>query len=219
MVARNYVVPEHHTYRLPKRLQMLSQPRKYFVCDDEDLPKYTKRGTRLSAIRGHLIDKNSDIAWPYLRRLMILKKMYKYKFSPERLERIDRMIEASNGTLYAKLANCAIDLKKYDVRDLKKKKGWTDTEWKRHMEYISQIAGPKKVFQPPPIKRGKSKPLDALMPRLNIISSRPDFKCYRRMSQETWYRNPEKVAPNALKYVISDRIKKLATPRAIPHDD
>lgn len=35
--------------------------------------------------------------------------MYKNRFSPERLERIDRMIEAANGTLYSKLANCVID--------------------------------------------------------------------------------------------------------------
>ncbi|KAH9643168.1 hypothetical protein HF086_010620 [Spodoptera exigua] len=199
--------------KIPRRLQLLSQPRRYFVeCYEGSMPQYTRAGIRQSALTGRLTDKSTDIAWPSTR-------MYKNRFSPDRLERIDRMIEASNATVYAKLANCTVDLKKMDARDLKKKKGWTDTEWKRKMEYISQIAEPKKVFEPPPIKRGKSMPLEALMPRIEEISLLPRFKCYKRMSQEAWYRNPMKVAPNALKYVITDRTKKLAVARVIPKDD
>ncbi|CAH0697108.1 unnamed protein product [Spodoptera exigua] len=206
--------------KIPRRLQLLSQPRRYFVeCYEGSMPQYTRAGIRQSALTGRLTDKSTDIAWPSTRRLLLLKRMYKNRFSPDRLERIDRMIEASNATVYAKLANCTVDLKKMDARDLKKKKGWTDTEWKRKMEYISQIAEPKKVFEPPPIKRGKSMPLEALMPRIEEISLLPRFKCYKRMSQEAWYRNPMKVAPNALKYVITDRTKKLAVARVIPKDD
>lgn len=83
---------------------------------------------------------------------MIIKKQYKNRFSSERLERIDRMIEFANATLYSKLANCVIDLKKQDVKDVKKKRGWTESEWKKHMDYIGQVAAPKKEFKPPPIK-------------------------------------------------------------------
>ncbi|CAH1641496.1 unnamed protein product [Spodoptera littoralis] len=207
-------------YKIPRRIQCLSVPRRYYMeCYEGSMPQYTKTGTRQSALTGRLADKSADIAWPSIRRLLILKRMYKNRFSSERLERIDRMIEASNGTVYSKLANCTIDLKKMDGRDLKKKKGWTDTEWKRKMEYISQIAEPKKVFEPPPVKRGKSMPLEALMPRIEEMSVPPSSKCYRRMSQEAWYRNPLKVAPNALKYVITDRTKKLAVARAAPPAD
>lgn len=78
--------------------------------------------------------------------------MYKHKFSPERMERIDRMIEATNATIYSKLANCVMDLKNQNTKDVKKKRGWTESEWKKHMDYISQIAGPKKHFKPPPLK-------------------------------------------------------------------
>lgn len=78
--------------------------------------------------------------------------MYKHRFSPERLERIDRMIEAANATCYSKLANCVLDLKKQDTKDMKKKRGWTESEWKKHMDYIGHIAAPKKDFRPPPLK-------------------------------------------------------------------
>lgn len=79
--------------------------------------------------------------------------MYKHRFSPERIERIDRMIEAANATCYSKLANCVLDLKKQDnTKEVKKKKGWSESEWKKHMDYISQIAGPRRDFKPPPIK-------------------------------------------------------------------
>ena len=88
----------------------------------------------------------------YFRRFLIIKRMYKHRFSPERLERIDRMIEAANATCYSKLANCVLDLKKQDTKDMKKKRGWTESEWKKHMDYISHIAAPKKDFRPPPLK-------------------------------------------------------------------
>ena len=79
--------------------------------------------------------------------------MYKSRFSVERLERIDRMIESANATMYTKLANCVQDLKKQDgTKDVKKKKGWSESEWKKHMDYIGNIASPKKKFDPPPVK-------------------------------------------------------------------
>ncbi|XP_026729887.1 uncharacterized protein LOC113495388 [Trichoplusia ni] len=205
-------------YKIPKRLNLLSAPRKYFVELGEGMPEVSKlSGTRKSAISGRLCHKNSDIAWPFLRRLIILKRTYKNKFSQERLERVDRTIEASNATIYTKLADCVVDLKKQET-NLRRKKGWSDSEWKRHMEYISQIAMKKKVYPPPPIKRGKSKPLEELLPRIKTMAKMPTFKCYRRQSQEEWYRKPGKVAPNALKYNISERIAKLAVARALHHD-
>lgn len=83
--------------------------------------------------------------------MLLTKRAYKNRFSSTRLERLDRMIEAANATCYSKLANCVIDLKKQDTKDVKKKKGWTESEWKKHMDYIGQISGPKRDFRPPPI--------------------------------------------------------------------
>ncbi|XP_035441898.1 uncharacterized protein LOC118270422 [Spodoptera frugiperda] len=203
-------------YTITKRLNLLSQPRKGFV-DTSDGPGYTQSGIRKSALNGHPSDRVNDIAWPWLRRLMIVKKTYRNKFDQERLEKLDRMIEASNGTLYSKLAHCTIDLKRQqDAKDFGKKRGWTESEWKKHMDYIGTVAAPKKEFRPPPVKRGKSAPLEALMPRINEISSPPEFKCYKRESKQIWYKDPIKVPPAALKYQISDRVKKLAAPRSLP---
>lgn len=206
-------------YKITRRLNSLSVPRRYIFETMEGMPAYTEMGIRKSALSSQTSDRINDIAYPWLKRLMIIKKMYRNRFSSERLERIDRMIECANATLYSKLANCVVDLKKQDAKEVKKKKGWTESEWKKHMDYINLVAAPKKLFRPPPVKRGKSVPLDFLMPRIEQMASRPDFKCYKRMSQEDWYRNPEKVAPNALKYVLTDRTKKLAAPRAIPPTD
>ncbi|KAF9800259.1 hypothetical protein SFRURICE_012992 [Spodoptera frugiperda] len=234
-------------YPITKRLNILSQPRKGFV-DTSDGPGYTQSGIRKSALNGHPSDRVNDIAWPWLRRLMIVKKTYRNKFDQERLEKLDRMIEASNGTLYSKLAHCTIDLKRQqDAKDFGKKRGWTESEWKKHMDYIGTVAAPKKEFRPPPVKtmlrdvavsahaahdeeslcdwklvelfsiiRGKSAPLEALMPRINEISSPPEFKCYKRESKQIWYKDPIKVPPAALKYQITDRVKKLAAPRSLP---
>ncbi|CAH2096981.1 unnamed protein product [Euphydryas editha] len=203
-------------YKIPKRLNILSVPRKYIIDTGEGMPSLTPRGIRKSALKSHISDRVNDASWPYLRRFLIIKRMYKNRFSPERLERIDRMIEAANATCYSKLANCVLDLKKQDTKDVKKKRGWTESEWKKHMDYISQIAGPKKDFRAIPVRRGQRKPLEQLLPRINQICHFPEFKVYRRLSKETWYRDPVKVPPNALKYVISDRIKKLAAHRVIP---
>ncbi|XP_022121013.1 uncharacterized protein LOC110997256 [Pieris rapae] len=203
-------------YKIPKRLNILSVPRKYIIDTGEGMPAINPRGIRKSALGGQATDRVTDVAWPYIRRFLILKRLYKNRFSQERTERIDRMIEAANATCYSKLANCVLDLKKQDSKEVKKKRGWTESEWKKHMEYISQISGPRKDFRPPPIKRGHGKPIAALLPRINQISRLPDFKVYRRLSQEAWYRDPVKVPPNALKYVISERVKKLAAPRVIP---
>ncbi|XP_037295856.1 uncharacterized protein LOC115450686 isoform X2 [Manduca sexta] len=174
----------------------------------------SRRGLHCSEGPGRSQKKKQTV-----NRFLILKKAYKHMFSKNRLERIDHMIEAANATCYSKLANCVIDLKKQDTKEVKKKKGWSESEWKKHMDYISQIAGPKRDFKPPPLRRGKSKPLDELLPRINQICFFPEFKLYKRLSQDTGYRNPVKVAPKALTYVISDRVKKLATPRAIPQPD
>uniref|UniRef100_A0A2A4K2M0 Uncharacterized protein n=1 Tax=Heliothis virescens TaxID=7102 RepID=A0A2A4K2M0_HELVI len=217
MVYIRYEYPTNtFPYKISKRLNALSVPRKDFVDTLDDMPAYTETGIRKSALNGQSSDRVHDIAWPWLRRLMIVKRMYKNRFSPERLERLDRMIEAANATLYSKLANCVVDLKKLESKEVKKKKGWTESEWKKHMEHISVVAAPKREFKPPPVQRGKSMPLEALLPRIEMMNYRPEHKCYKRMSQEAWYRNPEKVPPNALKYVITERTKKLAAPRAIP---
>ncbi|XP_045455382.1 uncharacterized protein LOC123665078 [Melitaea cinxia] len=203
-------------YKIPKRLNILSVPRKYIIDTGEGMPALTTRGIRKSALNSQISDRVNDASWPYLRRFLIIKRMYKNRFSPERLERIDRMIEAANATCYSKLANCVLDLKKQDTKDMKKKRGWTESEWKKHMDYIGQIAAPKKDFRASPVRRGQCKPLEQLLPRINKICHLPEFKVYRRLSKEVWYRDPEKVPPNALKYVISDRIKKLAAHRVIP---
>ncbi|KAJ8709710.1 hypothetical protein PYW08_009714 [Mythimna loreyi] len=219
MGINKYAAKEKHLimHHVPKRILLLSEPKKVFAYSEQDLPKYTKSGIRQSALRGRL--HNSDIAWPYLRRLIALKRMYKHKLSQERLQIIDRMIEASNATMYSKLASCAIDLKRAETaKDMKKKKSWSSSEWKKHTEYLAQIANPKKVFKPPPHDRGKAVPLDVLLPRLQVISTRPDFKCYKKITDEEWYRDPEKVSPKALKYQASERTKKLAVARVVHTD-
>ncbi|XP_045506765.1 uncharacterized protein LOC123702948 [Colias croceus] len=217
MVKPKYDLPTPtFPYKIPKRLNILSVPRKYIIDTGEGMPALTPRGIRKSAIGAQITDRVTDVAWPYLRRFLIIKRMYKHRFSQERMEKIDHMIEAANATCYSKLANCVLDLKKQDSKDIKKKRGWTESEWKKHMDYISQIAGPRRDFRPPPIRRGQGKPLDALLPRINQICRLPEFKIYRRLSQEAWYRDPVKVPPNALKYMISDRVKKLAVARVIP---
>ncbi|KPJ03176.1 PREDICTED: uncharacterized protein LOC106116370 [Papilio xuthus] len=203
-------------YKIRRRYNMLSVPRKYFTDTGEGMPAYTPRGIRKSALNAHISDRVHDAAWPYLRRMLLTKRAYKSRFSVERLERLDRMIEAANATCYSKLANCVIDLKKQDTKEVKKKKGWTESEWKKHMDYIGQIAGPKRDFRPPPIVRGPFKPLEALLPRIKLMTAVPKFKIYRRLSQDSNYRDPIKVPPAALKYVLTDRTKKLATPRVIP---
>ena len=77
--------------------------------------------------------------------------MHRNRFSPERLQKLDLMIKATNASIYSKLANCAINFKTNE-KDLKKNKGWSASDWKKHMDHISQIAAPKKVFDPPPVK-------------------------------------------------------------------
>lgn len=198
---------------------MLSVPHTYILETDEGMPAYTPRGIRMSAIRAPPNDRVNDVAWPYTRRLVKTKKLFKKIFSAERLERLDRMIEASNATMYSKLANCVLDLKKQDNKDVKKKRGWSESEWKKHMDYIGQMAAPKRDFKPDPIKRGPCKTIEGLIPRLRVLAMRPEFKCYRRLSKEEWYRDPEKVSRQALKYVLTDRTKKLAVARVIPTSD
>lgn len=202
-------------YKFPRRILMLSLPRRV-VLEQGEMPAFTPYGVRKSAVRASCPDRITDAAWPYTRRIILTKRMYKNKFSEERLERMDKMIEMSNATIYTKLANCTLDLKKQDNKDIRKKKGWTETEKKKHLEYLANIAQPKRDFRPTSVSRGKWKPLEQLLPRINQICYLPELKVYRRLSQEEWYRNPVKVSPKAMKYIISDRVKKLAAPRVIP---
>lgn len=183
------------------------------------MPAYNVRGIRESALRAQASDRVNDAAKPYLRRLLLLKRMYKSRFNAERLERIDRMIESSNATCYSKLANCQIAIKKGDTKEVKRKRGWTESDWKKRMDYINTIAGPRRDFRAPPPSRGIRKPLNELMQTINQISLMPEFKQYRRLSKESFYRDPIKVSPGALKYVISDRVKKLAEPKPLPQAD
>ncbi|XP_026322899.1 uncharacterized protein LOC113232406 [Hyposmocoma kahamanoa] len=201
-------------YKIKNRLNLLSIPRKQVIVDSsEGMPALSTTGVRKSALRGRISDRVNDAALPYIRRLMMLKRQYKKVFPLERLEKIDHLIEQGNITIYSKLANCVIDLKKQDTKDTKKKKSWTENDWKKHMDYIGQIAGPKRVFPPPPVERGQKVALEELLYRINQISWLPEFKLYKRISQEDWYRNPTKVSPAAMKYVITDNMKKLAAPK------
>ncbi|XP_063369227.1 uncharacterized protein LOC134657580 [Cydia amplana] len=206
-------------YKISKRLNLMSVARPSFTVSDEGMPAYTPRGVRASALRGRMSERINEAAWPYIRRLLLLKRMYKHMFSTERLERIDRMIELTNSTAYSKLAGCVIDLKTKDKKEPKKKRGWSETEWKKHMDYISQIAYPRKDYTVEVPRRGQRCKLEQLLPRINMIAMMPEYKMYRRPSQESNYRDPTKVPPKALTYVISDRVKILAKPRAIPTGD
>lgn len=81
---------------------------------------------------------------------MLLKKSYKSRFSKKRMARIDKLLELSNATCYTKLANCQLDLKSSSSSS-KKKKGWSESDWKKHMDLIGPMAIPKAEFEPPPI--------------------------------------------------------------------
>ncbi|XP_063389522.1 uncharacterized protein LOC134675236 [Cydia fagiglandana] len=203
-------------YKISKRLNLMSIPRPWFTVSDEGKPAYTPSGIRASALRGRGTERVYEAAWPYVRRFLLIKRMYKHMFSAERLERIDRMMELANSTAYSKLAGCVMDLKSKDKKDPKKKKGWSETDWKKHMDYISQISKPRKDFTVEVPRRGERRKLEELLPRINIMAALPDFKVYRRPSQESSYRDPTKVPPKALKYVISERVKFLAKARAVP---
>ncbi|XP_041985345.1 uncharacterized protein LOC121737725 [Aricia agestis] len=212
MVKVAYDPPtERFPYRIRRRFNVLSEPKR--VEDTESLPDVTEAGVRRSALRYQGSDRVNDVALPKIRKLIILRKMYKNRFSPERLEKIDRMIEAANATIYTKLANAVIDLKNQGMDD--RRRGWTESDWRKHMEYINLIARPKEPPSPPPVMRGPRKSLKDLLPRIARMSRMPDFKEYRRLSQESWYRAPGKVSEAALKYNISERTKKLAVPRVV----
>ncbi|XP_063629813.1 uncharacterized protein LOC134801212 [Cydia splendana] len=205
-------------YKISKRLNLMSVPRPWFTVSDEGMPAYTPFGVRASALRGRGTERTYEVSWPYVRRFLLTKRMYKHMFSAERLERIDRMMEMANSTAYSKLAGCVMDLKSKEKKDPKKKKGWSETDWKKHMDYISQISKPRKDFTVEVPRRGERRKLEELLPRINFMAMLPEFKVYRRPSQESNYRDPTKVPPKALTYVISERVKLLAKARPVPQD-
>ncbi|KAI5645658.1 hypothetical protein NE865_02325 [Phthorimaea operculella] len=220
MRKQKYELPSmSFPYKITRRLNLMSFPRKSFAASNDGMPTFTDSGVRKSALKGRVSDRVNEAALPYIRRLLILKKQYGKMFPPKRNERIDKIIEACNATCYTKLANCQIKLKAQQDnygKEIKKKKAWNESEWKKHTDYIQTIAKPKRDFLPDPIQRGPHKPLEDLLPRIEILAQIPDLKAYRRQSQETWFRDPLKISEKALAYNISDRVKKLAQPKVIP---
>lgn len=201
-------------FKISHRLNMLCVPKKTLM-EYEGMPAYSSMGVRQSALRSQLSYRVNEVAYPQLRRILNVKQLFRHRFSQQRLRRIDKIIAASNGTCYTKLANATIVLRKSDIKDKKKKKPWSDSDWRRHMEYIGKLATPKKDFTPRTVDRGNWKPLEELLPRIQTMCYIPEEKMWRSLSQETWYRDPVKVSSKALRYVISENIKKLATPRPI----
>ncbi|KAJ2937139.1 hypothetical protein O0L34_g19501 [Tuta absoluta] len=205
-------------YKITRRLNIMSSPRKSVADHGQGMPLLTLTGVRKSALRGRVSDRVNEAAYPYIRRVLILKKQYGKMFTPKRLERLDKTIEACNATMYTKLANCQVKLRNQQdnySKDFKKRKAWNESEWKKHTDYIMTIAKPKRDFPPDPIQRGPHKSLDELLPRIEILAQIPDLKAYRRESQETWFRDPLKISEKALKYNITDRVKKLAQPKTV----
>lgn len=68
MVKPKYDFPTNtFPYKIPKRLNILSVPRKCVIDTGEGMPAFTPRGTRKSALNAVLNDRVHDAAWPYLR--------------------------------------------------------------------------------------------------------------------------------------------------------
>lgn len=200
---------ESFPYKILKRFRFLATPKKDFSSRIGVVHGYTPRGIRKSALGAVISDRVKEIAWPPLRILHAGKKMYRHVIPPERMERFNKYIEASNGTMYSKLYNIAKDLKATAEAVNKKKRGWSESEWKKHSDYLSRIAGPKYVPEPDPIDRGPRARLDDLFPRIDELAEPRDF-------EDNSYKDPLKISPGALKYVPTERILKLAVPRVIP---
>ncbi|KOB66203.1 Uncharacterized protein OBRU01_21565 [Operophtera brumata] len=155
----------------------------HYIDTGEGMPAYTPRGIRQSAVRAHCSDRVNDAGMPYVRRFLLIKKMYKNQFSLDRMERIDRMMEVTNATCYSKLANCVLDLRKDDTKDTRKKKGWSESEWKKHMEATCNLS-----------QRDKGMPLEMLLQRINQICFLPEFRVYKRYSQDILHKDPIKTS-------------------------
>lgn len=54
-------------YKISKRLNILSVPRKFFIETGEGMPAFTPGGIRKSALNSQISDRVNDVAWPYLR--------------------------------------------------------------------------------------------------------------------------------------------------------
>lgn len=54
-------------YKISKRLNVLSVPRKYIIDTGEGMPALSPQGVRTSALRAHITDRVNDAAWPYVR--------------------------------------------------------------------------------------------------------------------------------------------------------
>lgn len=179
---------EKFQYPIKHRLTLLSQPRLTYSDTGEKMPPLTAQGVRTSALIGPTHETYvNDIAYPYVRRVVLLKKMYKRMFSPTRVKRIDKLLLETNATCYSKLANCQLDPKKAAENLKKKKKPWTDSDWKKHMDLIAPLATPRKNVEPPPIDRGPRKSLDELKIRAEKLAALPEYKIFRRLSQDPMY--------------------------------
>ncbi|XP_048486570.1 uncharacterized protein LOC105395639 [Plutella xylostella] len=195
-------------YKITKRLNIISEPKEAYE-DDEYRPEVTPYGVRKSALNGSSVERVKDLQWPDPRRMLMTKKMYKHRFSDGRLERMDKMIARANATPYVKLGKRSVDINEKES----KKARWTQNDWNKRMGRINVLATPKPDYTPPPVERGEKIPLDDLMPRIEELAEPPEHRIHRRLSQESGYRDPIKVRRAALKYVISDRVKQLATPK------
>lgn len=54
-------------YKIPRRYNMLSVPKKSYLDTGEGMPTLTPRGIRQSALNAHISDRVNDAAWPYIR--------------------------------------------------------------------------------------------------------------------------------------------------------
>lgn len=175
-------------HKIKHRLGLLSQPRPTIKETDVKLPPVTPRGIRKSALTGPTNETYvNDIALPSVRRIVLLKKTYKRQFSQTRIKRINKLLQESNATCYSKLANVSLDPKKAAENAKKKKKPWTDTDWKKHMDLIGPLAIPRKDVEPPPIDRGPKKPLEELKQYVDKLAILPETKAFRRPSQDPRY--------------------------------
>ncbi|GBP40174.1 hypothetical protein EVAR_20318_1 [Eumeta japonica] len=205
--------PPQYPYKISKRLNILSVPRRIIYELPLPLPKPVNISSEPCP------DRIVDVAYPYNRQFLLVRKMYRDRFSAERMDCIFKMLERSNATCYSKYANCVLDLKKKEVRDAKVKKGISANERARRLAYLNEMARPRRDFKPERIKRGRRKPLEEFLPRLTELAVLPEFRTYKPLDQQPWYKDPIKVSPYALKYKISKRMIELATPKKIPTND
>lgn len=80
MVKPKYDPPTNtFPYKISRRLNILSIPRKYIIDTGEGMPALNPRGIRKSALNSQISDRVNDAAWPYLRfvlKCMSWREMY-----------------------------------------------------------------------------------------------------------------------------------------------